>query len=247
MVTIRNRCSVELMPARYWPPIADVIAGCRRVLAERIVDIRVLGSVPRGEAIDGLSDIDVSCLIEGNPSTADVAEIEQLAAVVSGTFPIVSRGEIDLEQSEGLPPFRRFVLSSDSVSVYGEDRLTLPVQTIDRNTLIHLVTPDASAMLRIYREGVLALGENADPAMLRFWSRIIGKDLLKCLRAEALRLGAEYEPGIAGIHAQIKSLVPDLAGLADRLFDLYLCSAESLAVLLDVLDQTSLALASNSR
>ena len=147
--------------------------------------------------------------------------MEERSAALARIHSIVSRVDLDATPVANLPAFRRFVLSSDSVCVHGEDRYTTPVQTIDRGAaLTHLVTPDAASMIEAYRLGIAAI-EKWDEEEARFWSRIVGKDLLKCLRAVSLRRGGDYEQSIVGIHRQIASYAPEPADLADLLIALY--------------------------
>ena len=75
-------------------------------------------------------------------------------------------------------------------------------------------------MIEAYRLGIAAI-EKLDEEETRFWSRIVGKDLLKCLRAVSLRRSGDYEQSIEGIYRQIVSYAPESADLADLLIALY--------------------------
>lgn len=63
--------------------------------------------------------------------------------------------------------------------------------------------------------------EGRDDALLRRYSRVTGKDLLKCLRAIALQRGGPYEKSIARIYTQLRRYVPEHQLLAASLFALY--------------------------
>ncbi len=171
--------------------------------------------------------------------------MEERSAAFARIHSIVSRVDLDATPVANLPAFRRFVLSSDSVCVHGEDRYTTPVQTIDRAALTHLVTPDAASMIEAYRLGIAAI-EKWDEEEARFWSRIVGKDLLKCLRAVSLRRGGDYEQSIVGIHRQIASYAPESADLADLLIALYREPTTDLGRLRLALDMAEATLSTRS-
>lgn len=234
-VTVRNRCAAERVGAPYRPLIRRAITVFAGLWSDRLVAVHLLGSVARGEGVPGQSDIDFVALIEGDPSAADLEALEGQARRLADAHAIVSRVDLEALPAANLPAFRRFVLASDSVCVHGEDRHTTPVQSIDRATLADLVTPDATALIADYRLGIAAI-EAGDEDAARFWSRIVGKDLLKCLRSVVLLRGGDYEQSIAGIYRQVGAFVPEASRLADLLIGLYREPTADLGTLRRALD-----------
>jgi hypothetical protein len=53
------------------------------------------------------------------------------------------------------------------------------------------------------------------------YARVIGKDLLRCLRQEALLRGGAYERNVGAIYEQVMASVPEHRSLAEALYALY--------------------------
>jgi predicted nucleotidyltransferase len=185
-VLVRNRCDPALIDGRFVPLIDEAIAAYLETPSS-LTDIRLQGSVARGEAIVGQSDIDFMALVAGDPPDDEVcARLQDQAARLSGRFPVVYRVELDAAPLADLSPFQRFALSSDSLSVYGTDSLTQREQRIDRVELARLVTPPAAELISNYRALVEKVRAGVDEAEMRFYSRIVGKDLLNaCARSSS--------------------------------------------------------------
>jgi predicted nucleotidyltransferase len=239
---VRNRCDPERIDPRYAPLIDDAIAAYTRIFTDRIIDIRLQGSVARGEAVVGQSDIDFMAILSEEPRGDEVNHLREFAAALGRRYPIVSRVELDAGTLAGLSDFQRFALSSDSLSLYGQDHLTRRVQHVERTTLARLVTPDMAGLIRDYRAWVGELAEEPDEDALAFASRIIGKDLLKGLRYIALLRGGPYQVNIKAIHRRAAIDVPELTGLADRLLALYRMPVVEPAILLGVIDEAEASL-----
>ena len=56
-LTIHNDCSLSNVGSDFQPVMEEAIGSYRRHLEELLVSIRLLGSVARGEAVFGVSDI----------------------------------------------------------------------------------------------------------------------------------------------------------------------------------------------
>ncbi len=87
--------------------------------------------------------------------------------------------------------------------------------------------------------GLVEETRDDDDEAMRFCSRIVGKDLLKCVRALILLRGGAYEVAIDRIHVQTRNVAPELVPLADRLYRLYRAPVTDPAVILAVLDEAT--------
>ncbi|MFN8662667.1 MAG: nucleotidyltransferase domain-containing protein [Thermomicrobiales bacterium] len=219
-VIIRNRCAYERIDHRFLPLVEAARDGMLACSGARARALYLQGSIARGEARVGLADLDMLVLLEGSPAADDNRCLADLAASLGAATVLVSRFDLETVDANALEPFRRFVLSSDSLCVYGADSLTRTEQLMGRLPLAQLVTPDPSVMLPDYLAWVEELATAAEDER-RFASRIIGKDLLKLLRGVALLRGAPFEVDIAGMAAQFESYVPEAAEVAEHLFALY--------------------------
>jgi predicted nucleotidyltransferase len=219
-VIIHNRCAHERIDPRFLPLIEAARAGILACCGSPVRELRLQGSIARGDARAGHADLDMIALLEGPCSTSEVHCLERLSASLGAATQLVSRFDLEAIDANTLESFRHFVLSSDSLSIHGTDSLTLPVQTMERLALARLVTPDPAAMVPDYLEWVEELPGADDPER-RFASRIIGKDLLKILRGVPLLRGAPYEVVISRVAAQVALFAPEASDVAGQLFALY--------------------------
>lgn len=74
-VLVRNTCSRSKVEARFEPLVAAAMAIYRDVFEESLIVVYLMGSVPRGEAIAGQSDIDFIALRQGEPQPTDLNEL----------------------------------------------------------------------------------------------------------------------------------------------------------------------------
>lgn len=219
-ILIRNNCSLEQVDPRFLPLIERARAGMLACCCAQVHEIRLQGSIARGDAEVCLSDLDVIALVDGSPTDEQRRCLEELAASLGATTDLVSRFDLEAVDANRLEPFQHFVLTSDSLCIHGVDTLTLPVQTMERLALARLVTPDPVAILPDYLDWVEELTSAGD-AERRFASRIIGKDLLKVLRGVLLLRGAPYEVAVPRLAVQVRDLAPEAAEVAAHLFALY--------------------------
>ena len=176
------------------------------------------------------------------------ATLERLAAcedTLRDAYPIVGRVDLEAEHLDGLSQFRRFVIASDSISIFGTDRLGRPGQYVDRARLARLVTPDPHTLIRQYRAGIGPLDADRDRDRLARYARVIGKDLLWCLCQEAILRGGRYEQKVGAIFEEVAARLPEHRTLAEELYALYRHPDADKDVLQHVQDQAEERLASN--
>jgi predicted nucleotidyltransferase len=159
-VLIRNTCSPRKIDRRYQPIIEGDIETYRALFGADLVDIRLMGSVARGQAIAGESDIDFLALVRGAPQPATLEHLVRREDALCEAHPVVGRVDLEVECLDRLSEFRRLVLSSDSLSVFGTDQLTRSHQYVDRAELARLVTPPAHALIRDYRAAIEVMDAN---------------------------------------------------------------------------------------
>ena len=238
-VLVRNTCSRRNVGAPFAPLIPTAIDTYRRVFADSLTAIYLMGSVPRGEAIVGESDIDFVGLVDGDPTATGLEELATQETTLAHAYPVVARVDLEAERLDTLSEFRRFVLASDSICVYGDTSLTQEYLDMERARLAELVTPDASALIEAYRAAVQRLDPVSNLNQIARYARVTGKDLLKCLRRVALLRGAPYEKSIGVIHQQVGLFAPVFGGLAGELYALYRQPRVEPSAILRVLDQAA--------
>ena len=69
LITLHNHTLLARVEPRYLPIVEATTSLCCRVLGDELLEIRILGSVARGDAVLELSDIDFAA-ITSQPVTA---------------------------------------------------------------------------------------------------------------------------------------------------------------------------------
>ncbi|WP_104041960.1 nucleotidyltransferase domain-containing protein [Vibrio hyugaensis] len=92
---IRNVCSPENIQAEFQPVIDAVVAELLKYLPEQIDGIYLYGSVPRGNATVGFSDLDVSVILTTPVSQHEMQIFSKLSASIPKAYPQVSKLDID--------------------------------------------------------------------------------------------------------------------------------------------------------
>jgi predicted nucleotidyltransferase len=239
-IVVENQCSHDKIAEVFLPVIEDAVAAYRAIFGGLLLNIRLLGSVARGEAGPN-SDIDFVALTHTTPDDDQVRRVQEQELRLRHKHPFLSKVDLEVIDVGGLNDFRRFVFATDSVSLYGRDAYSLACQSWDRQKLAEMVTPDLPSIVHSYRTAVQAL-DIGDREHLCFYSRLIGKDTLKCLRRVALLGGGPYERNIDRIHQQLLQYMPEHQGLLDELHELYAQPAADRQRLLTALSSAAGAL-----
>ena len=97
-----------------------------RHLGDVVHSIYVRGTVSRGEAIEGISDVDTLCVVKQDPATLDRSWLRQERQTLAKQFPFTTGVELilvfldDLLEKESEFDYR-FIIKTQSACVYGED------------------------------------------------------------------------------------------------------------------------------
>jgi predicted nucleotidyltransferase len=219
-VVVHNTCSPERIDPLFVPLVEAVRDGMVRCCGDWLREVRLQGSIARGDARPGKADLDMIAILDGPPSRHVGQCLEDLAARIGDQNELVSQLDLEALESSHLGEFQRFVLSSDSLCVFGTDSLTLPAQSMERMALVRLVTPDPTNMIPDYLGWIEEL-PTSDDAERRFASRIIGKDLLKVMRGVHLLRGGAYHVAIAEIASGLPETTLEADGVVRQLYALY--------------------------
>jgi predicted nucleotidyltransferase len=219
-VLVENLCSTEKIADIYLPIINDAIAAYQLVFCASILSIRLMGSVARGE-VNPSSDVDLIALLRISPSEAQMRWVAELEKELRQHHPFVSKIDLEGVAADDVVDFRRFVLATDSVVVFGSDVYSTGQQIWDRQRLAQLVTPDLADIVSSYRNALEQADDN-DREVLHFYSRVVGKDILKCLRPIALLRGGRYERNTGNIYKQLLQYAPEQQAILSELHELYI-------------------------
>lgn len=236
-VVVTKECSFDKIEELFRPIVPAAIAAYRQVLpADVLTDIRVAGSVPRGDARPRHSDIDFVAVCSRAPTDAEGAHLAEQARVLSSLFPQVRKVDLDVEVGQHLSEVRRFIFTTDSISVWGTNSFPATSVAIDALDLARLTTPDFDYLVSEYRA---RLGSAATPEAKEQASRWIGKDFLKAWRGTLLVDHGLYAKAPTNIHQLLVDHYRHRQLLWDQLLSLYLepvADEEALHKVLDRLD-----------
>ena len=177
---IVNTCSADLIKAPWSRLVSDFLAQCQDELGASLHSLQLRGSVPRGLAVEGLSDIDVFCITHGRLPQPSVW-IDRMAHRLQALHPFC-RG-LDLRvwplcDLVGLPPGHpaRFLLKTQGLCIWGPDATAdwAPVP-LEQARIAMRALPVALERMR----GAIAQNTPADEALMVARCRWLAKKVVR--------------------------------------------------------------------
>ena len=125
---VKNPASLEKIQSKWLPAIKDVTEVYKNVLGDKLINIYIRGSVAKGQAVDGISDLDTYCFIE-NPDTENIDEhkavlnsyrdeIDTYKETIELKYNFISDIEFQVHPKKRID--KEPIMLSQSVCVYGE-------------------------------------------------------------------------------------------------------------------------------
>jgi hypothetical protein len=231
-MSIANDCSSERVASDYAPIVDDAVGAYRRNLDELLLSVRLMGSVPRGEATMGVSDIDFVALTSMNSEADHRSMLEAESKRLTAKYSCVSRVDLEIEIKGRVTPVRDFIFRSDSICVWGDDTYIKTDTKMSNIALAKLVSPDFSKLLSGYRQ---RLKNPIQAEELGQLCRSVGKDVLRCFRRFLILKFALYKRSAVDIRDQLVSYFPQEIDTFDRLLGIHEQPIKKREDLLDVL------------
>lgn len=120
---IVKQASIEKIPGKWKPLIEEAVSAYKNQYKDSLLSVYVRGSVAKGEAIDGISDLDTIAVTTTLPAVG-TSWGEAFSVEMVKKYPFVEKVEI-LAQTLGqaLDPNRgvHIMLKTQAVCVYGKD------------------------------------------------------------------------------------------------------------------------------
>jgi len=233
-ITVANECVYSKIKETFLPIIDQAIkAYLESIQNNNIINIRLMGSVPRGDAREIHSDIDFVAICKYKLSTDEKSRIQQFEVLLSSKNKQVRKVDLEFETIGDIYPAREFVFITDSISLYGKDLYKKPNYEIEAKQLAKNNTPNLEKLLINYRGGIHTVKTNDE--IIQF-SRWIGKDILKALRYRLIVEKNIYEKTAIGIHFELCKNYPEDKDIFDSLLDVYLYSTNDVEKLNSILD-----------
>jgi hypothetical protein len=213
-ITIANDCSLDRVGRDYSTIIEDAVGAYRRNLDKLLLSVRLMGSVPRGEATFGSSDINFVGLVAMNPRVDQRNMLASESKRLTGKYSCVSDVRLEIEINGRVAAARAFIFRSDSICVWGDDAYLKTESRMTNVALSKLVTPDFMQLQSSYRQRLKAPIHGEELGRL---CRSVSKDVLKCFRKYLILKLAVYRKGTADIHDQLVTYFPQEIDTFDRL------------------------------
>lgn len=100
---IAREGALSLVPAAFTPVVEAARAGITEAFGgARLHSAYLYGSIPRGTAIPGVSDLDLLLALQHEPTSADRADADALAARLDRALPQVDGGGVLLFSADAL-------------------------------------------------------------------------------------------------------------------------------------------------
>jgi hypothetical protein len=177
---IVNTCSADLIKEPWSRLVSDFLAQCQDELGASLHSLQLRGSVPRGLAVEGLSDLDVFCITDGRLPQASVW-IDRMARRLQALHPFC-RG-LDLSvwplcDLVGLPSGHpaRFLLKTQGLCIWGPDATAdwAPIP-LEHASIAMRALPSALERMR----GAIAQNTPADEALMVARCRWLAKKVIR--------------------------------------------------------------------
>jgi len=216
---ITRDCAFSKISEQFLPLIDQALRAYLESIQEtKLLNIRLMGSVPRGEARPFHSDIDFVALCKNPLSENEKSGLNARAKLLSEKNTIVRKMDLEYEISGNMYPGREFIFITDSISLWGEDAYTETDYEIDPQDLANLITPNLDWLLDSYRKALDEKDTNLDRIQ---YSRWIGKDILKALRYRLIIEKQIYEKSPRNIHKELSVHYPQEKAVFDELLEAY--------------------------
>jgi predicted nucleotidyltransferase len=142
-VLVENPCSLEKIADIFWPIINDAVAVYQAVFGASIQSIRLMGSVARGQA-NPHSDIDFIALLRTRPTQEQMRRIDELEKRMRHNHAFVFKVDLEAVWADSVAEFRRFVLTTDSVTLFGSEHYVAKQEIWIGRNCADMVTPNFS-------------------------------------------------------------------------------------------------------
>ncbi len=150
---IVNPCAPNLITAPWQPAVYELLTGCRQTLGPVLHSLYLRGSVPRGLAIDGVSDLDAIALVHGAPAGVE-NWVRSMDARVRAVHPGCRGVELRLWPLQGLARLTpqhpaRFLLKTQALCLWGPDvAAPWPSVPLEDARIVLAALPSALARMR---------------------------------------------------------------------------------------------------
>ncbi len=237
LIVLKNQSSIDHVDQAYMPLISVVVNMLIKILEDNLLEIRLLGSVPRGCAIRELSDIDFMAITKFDISQESKLLLENILLDLSEANTIVSKIDVQCIREDIIKNYfdLELIIKTDSINLYGEDKYTVSEYSIMNTELADLWNPNIDFVLHNYRNKLMSI--NMSDTEIAKYSRLTGKDVMKCFQRRVVLEHGFIERTIEKIYINLKKYIPDHSGTFEKLWRLYRLPTSNKEVIMTVIDE----------
>lgn len=130
-----NPTGIQKIQTPYKPLIYDVVSAYKTIYTQNLKNVYIRGSVAKGEAIEGVSDLDSFAYVDLlNENAQTSKELQKIQKSIEERYTFISGVELHAKPiSDAL---KDFVILNQAVCVYGEP-LQAPKMKVGKDMAIH--------------------------------------------------------------------------------------------------------------
>lgn len=208
------------------------------LLSEKVIAIYVIGSIPRGKAVAGVSDVDVVAIIteEYEPDTNWIKDAEQK---IAQDFPIISKAGFKIVKKNSLfetEIFRAFLIKTQGLCIWGKDlKEELPGFRPDNRLAFHKI----SRFGKYLAEAETEIRSTDNPVLIAQQCRKIYKVILRTAALLVIEQEQKYSNDPFTCAEMFLKYYPQHRGFIDKLKLLAQEEIKDKITILKIFEQTS--------
>lgn len=118
---IVKTASADKIQSRWWPAVNVVVEAYKQNLGDNLHSVYLRGSVAKGEAIDGISDIDTIAVVKVPASSVSRDWVDNFEKQFSVKYPFINGVEIVFDSLASLSKGTKILVKTQTVCLYGSD------------------------------------------------------------------------------------------------------------------------------
>jgi hypothetical protein len=175
----------DAAPEKILPPYSELVAEVRDAylqhLGQHADGIYVRGTVARGVAVEGMSDLDSFALVGRDPEDLDLSWAEDVAELLRSRHPYVTGVDLGCVAHDQIGSTERFseldlLMVTQTACVWGED--VIPYLPRYRPGIL-VANSDISQIKPDIEEAIVGLNRDSRAPSTRYWCRRIAKNIIR--------------------------------------------------------------------
>lgn len=133
---IINPAAIEKIQEEWKPVIEDIVEIYKDRYGEKLHSVYLRGSVAKGQAILGVSDIDTYAYVD-LPVSEIAAILQKEAKLLLEKYPFIGDGELYVKPIQGINENNDIIFLNQAICIYGKE-VIVPKLKPGKDTIIHI-------------------------------------------------------------------------------------------------------------